>query len=180
MRNLINIIVEANEAIPSVMTSLADEIKGKSWETAKRLIVAKVGSVQRGERFDDDVADAVFLRVQRNAQIGRYGDEETIRRLGRDEKRLEGDEPMTLYRAAPRGAGIRPGDFCTTSKSEAGYYLHGGHTVQSRIVPRHDVIAVRGSMGDGQELIYLPVDYVEPEPRVYYDTFRDFYDSAQG
>ena len=31
---------------------------------AKRIVVSKVGSVGRGEQFDDDVGDPVFLRLR--------------------------------------------------------------------------------------------------------------------
>jgi len=166
--------------LPATLQALAGEIRGKSWEAAKRVVVAKTGSIGPYERFDDDLADAVFARVQRNAQVGRWTDEAEIFRLGRGARRLEGEGRMTVYRAAPRGGGIRPGDFAAGSAHEAGFYRHGGHVVQKAVVERRDLIAVDGSMGDGQEYIYLPEGYKAPEPVVFFQDFRGFYDAAHG
>lgn len=163
--------------IPSVLSSLANEIRGKSYETAKRIVVSKVGSVARGERFDDDVADAVFLRLQRNAQVGANTSEPELMASGRGAVRLTGDGTITLYRAAPKGSGIRPGDFTADTAAEAGFYRHGRNVVQSIIVPRHDVIAVKGAMGDGREYVYLPIGYEPAEPEVFFPSFKAFYDN---
>lgn len=165
-----------HELVPSILAPLAQEIRGKSYETAKRIVVSKVGSVSRGERFDDDVADAVFLRLQRNAQVGANTSEQELMASGRGAVRMTGDEPITLYRAAPKGTGIRPGDFTADTAAEAGFYRHGRNVVQSIAVPRHDVIAVKGAMGNGREYVYLPADYQPPEPQVFFDSFKAFYD----
>jgi hypothetical protein len=151
MRNLIN-IVESGQTLPKTLQNLGEEISGKSWETAKRIVVSKTGSVKRGEKFDDDLADAIFLRIQANSQRGQYDSEDDIWKLGRNARRLTGDHLITLYRAAPKGAGIRAGDFCASSKEEAGYYLHGGHVIHSIKIPPHDVIALDGKLGDGDEM----------------------------
>lgn len=179
MRNFIDIITEsAQPTLPDVMKRLAAQISTKTWDAAKRLIVSKVGSVQRGERFDDDVADAVFLRIQRTSQVGQYNSEEIVKGLNRKARRLEGDDTITLYRAAPKGGGIRPGDFCSPSKDETGYYMHGGHVLLTKKVPSRDVIAVDGTLGGGQELVYLPVGHEAIDPVVFYPTFRDFYEAS--
>lgn len=164
--------------IPTELTRLAKEIRGRSYETAKRIIVAKVGSVNRGERFDDDVADAVFLRLQRNAQVGGNTSEKELMASGRGAVRMTGDGSITLYRAAPKGAGIRPGDFTADTAHEAGFYRHGRNVVQSITVPMHDVIQVKGAMGDGREYVYLPRGYRAPEAKVFYNSFRAFFDDV--
>lgn len=173
LRRYIDILHEA-EGIPPELASLAKEIAGLSYEAAKRAVVSKTGSVDADERFPDDVADAVFLRLQRNAQVGRYT-EEDLQKLGRGAKRLSGDGTITLYRAAPRGTTIRPGDFTAASAHEAGFYTHGGNTIQSITVPRNDVFSVEGSVGGGQEFVYLPRGYVAPTPKEYFASFKDFY-----
>lgn len=178
MRILINII-ESGQTLPTTLQSLGKELSGKSWEAAKRIVVSKTGSVKRGERFDDDLADAIFLRIQANSQRGQYDREDDIGKLGRNARRLSGDHLITLYRAAPKGAGIRAGDFCSSSKEEAGYYLHGGHAIHIRKVPAHDIIALDGNLGDGDEMIYLPLDYSPVTPIEYYQTFHDFYIASQ-
>src|SRR6185437_2932301 len=126
--------------IPPALAPLARAIQGKTYETAKRIIVSKTGSVRPHERFDDSLADAVFLRLQRVAQVGVYSSEAVVKALGRGAERLSGDGLITLYRSAPPGVGIRPGDFCTDDRHEAGFYKHGGNRIQMRKVPRADVI----------------------------------------
>lgn len=164
------------DSIPEKIRPLADLISGKPFDAAKRHIVAQVGSVGRGEKFDDDVADAVFLRLQRNAQVGRYTDIADI--AYRKPKRLEGDGEVTLYRAAPKGGGLRPGDFMAGTKNEAGYYKHGANVVQSFKVARRDVVAVEGSSGGGQEYVYLPDGYKVGEVAEYFGSFREFFDAV--
>lgn len=162
--------------VPELLQPLAKLIKGKSFDAAKRAIVAQVGSVGSREKFDDDVADSVFTRLQRTAQVGRYTDEADL--AYRKAKRLEGDGDITIYRAAPKGGGLRPGDFAAGSKNEAGFYKHGTNVVQKFTVKRGDVIAVEGSSGGGQEYVYLPKDYKPTEPAVYFDSIREFYDTV--
>jgi hypothetical protein len=164
--------------IPDVLELLAKAIRGRSYETAKRIIVAKVGSVQPGERFADDVADAVFLRLQRNAQVGQNTSEIELQQLGRGAQRLSGTDPVTIYRAAPKGAGIRPGDFVADSTTEAGFYRHGGNVILKRVVARHDLIHLNGTMGGGQEYVYLPQDHVISTPVEHFGSFRAFYDAV--
>lgn len=170
---------ETNTAIPPELASLAEEVRSRGYEAAKRLVVAKVGSVARGERFDDDVADAVFLRLQRNAQVGRYAVEAEVMNLGRNARRLEGAGRIRLWRAAPRGAGVRPGDFAAGSREEAGFYCHGGNVVQAATVAREDVLLVDGSMGGGKEYVYLPRGHVPAEPRVHFESFAAFWREAR-
>jgi hypothetical protein len=170
-------MTESSTEIPAVLVPLAKEIRGLSYEAAKRKVVAKTGSVKPGERFADDVADAVFARVQRNAQVGSTNLSDL---RGRNPKRLQGDEPITLYRAAPKGATVRPGDFAAGTAHEAGFYTHGGHKIISTSVPRKDVIAVDGSSGGGQEYVYLPQGYVPPTPKEFFGSFREFYAKIQG
>lgn len=164
--------------IPPELEILAREVFGRGWNSAKRLVVSKVGSVARGERFDDDVADAVFLRIQQNAQVGRYALESEVESLGRNARRLTGEGTVRLYRAAPPGAGIRPGDFATENRAEAGNYRHGGHVLHIATVSREDVYAVDGSVGGGQEYVYLPRGYVRPEPIEYFPSFKAFFDAV--
>ena len=164
--------------IPEALRALAAQVRGRSYESAKRLIVSKVGGVGRNERFADDVADAVFLRLQRNAQVGRYDSEAVVRSLGRNARRLEGEGEITLWRAAPRGAGIRPGDFAADSRHEAEFYRHGGHVIQSARVARADVLAVDGSSGGGQEYVFLPRDHVPGEAVEHFASFQAFYEAA--
>lgn len=166
---------KSHERFPECLGALARELDGRGWDAAKRLVVSKVGSVGRGERFDDDVADAVFLRLQENSQVGRYASESLLSSLGRNAVRLPGGGAIELFRAAPPGSGIRPGDFAAASAHEAGYYLHGGNKVQRATVPRVDVFSVDGSMGGEREYVHLPVGYVAPVPVVYFRNFRDFY-----
>jgi hypothetical protein len=85
---------------------------------------------------------------------------------------------VALYRAAPRGCPIRPGDFAADSAHEAGFYVHGGNVVQRMTVPRGDVFAVDGSSGGGREYVYLPRGYEAPEPVEHFTAFRDFFDAA--
>lgn len=165
--------------IPDELKALARDVAGRSYESAKRLVVSKVGSVRRGERFDDDVADAVFLRLQRNAQVGRYASEEVLRGLGRNARRLEGEGDIELYRSAPPGAGIRPGDFVAGTAHEVGFYAHGGNVVHRMTVAREDVFGLDGSMGGGREYVYLPAGYVAPVPVEHFATFRAFYEAAR-
>ncbi len=137
-----------NDDIPKELAALAKEVSGKSYEAAKRLVVSKVGSVRRGaERFDDDVADAVFHRLQRNAQVGRYASEEVLRGLGRNARRLDGEGRIELFRSAPRGTGIRPGDFVADTAHEVGFYAHGGNVVHRLTVARADVFRLDGAAG---------------------------------
>lgn len=166
-------------SIPDELRSLAKQIRGLSYEAAKRAVVAKTGSVKRGERFADDVADAVFMRLQRNSQVGQNTSEDELLRSGRGARRLDGDEPITLYRAAPKGTTIRPGDFTAGSAEEAGFYTHGGNRVQTLTVPRHDVISIDGAVGGGQEYVYLPIGYVAPAPVAYFGSFRAFYEATR-
>lgn len=171
---------ESPDTVPPQLASLAREVRGLGWEAAKRLVVSKVGSVRRGERFDDDVADAVFLRLQQNAQVGRYASESELARLGRNARRLTGDGQITLFRSAPKGCGIRPGDFAAGTAHEAGFYRHGGNVVQSVNVPVDQVFQMDGSMGGGQEYVYLPRGYVPPQPKEWFGAFLDFFEAAHG
>ena len=165
--------------IPPALAGLADQIQKLGWEAAKRLVVSKVGSIKSGERFSDDVADAVFLRLQQNSQVGRYAEEADIFRLGRDAHRLTGEGSITLYRAAPKGSGIRPGDFATDTAAEAGFYRHGGNVIHTVTIPKTAVIAVEGSSGGGQEFIYLPHDYTPPQPIEWFADFRSFFEATR-
>lgn len=182
MRVFLNIIEGAADVsqIPRALSALAGEIQGKTWEAAKRIIVSKTGSIRPRERFDDDLADAIFLRIQARAQTGLYNTEEIIQRLGRNARRLEGPGKIKLYRAAPKGGGIRPGDFAAATPGEARNYVHGKNVVQSVTVPRGDVFAVDGSTGGDQEYVYLPPGHVPVEPIEHFDSFRSFYDAANG
>ena len=164
--------------IPDWLGWLAREVRGRRWDSAKRAVVAKVGSVGRNERFGDDVADAVFLRVQENAQVGRYASEAAVLALGRGARRLEGPGTITLYRCAPRGAGIRPGDFASDAAHEAGFYRHGGNVLHEATVPRDEVFQVEGTTGGGREYVHLPRGYVAPVPEVPFATFAAFYEAA--
>jgi hypothetical protein len=176
IRDIITLIENASvTTIPQPLAWLAVDIQGKRWEAAKRIIVSKTGSIRPGEKFDDDLADTIFLRIQENSQVGRYASEDIINNLGRGAKRLDGPGKITLYRAAPKGGGIRPGDFATDQKSEAGYYKHGGHVIQTAVVPREDCFYVNGRNGDGNEYIYLPRGYEAPTPIVWFNSFADFY-----
>ena len=166
----------ADQGIAECLEPLARLVCGKGYEAAKRAVVAQVGSVARGERFPDDVADAVFLRLQRVAQIGQYTDEKALEYRGA--KRLEGAGSIKLYRCAPPGVGIRPGDFAAGTKEEVGFYKHGKNVVQTSTVPRRDVIAVKGNCGGGQEYVLLPEGYVAPTPIEHYRSFRAFFDAA--
>lgn len=165
--------------IPPALAALAAQVGKLGWEAAKRLVVSKVGSVRPGDRFAEDVADAVFLRLQRNAQVGRYAPESEVFNLGRDARRLSGDDLITLYRAAPKGAGIRPGDFVADTAAEAGFYRHGGNVVQSIKVSRNTVIEVRGSSGGDREFVYLPPGYVPPPPMEWFADFKSFFEAAR-
>lgn len=164
--------------IPPFLRALAGEIRGRSYESAKRLVVLKVGGVGRNERFADDVADAVFLRIQRNAQAGSHDSEEAVHALGRNARRLEGSGTVVLWRAAPRGAGIRPGDFAACSRREAGFYRHGGHVIQNATVEREDVLALDGSVGGGQEYVYLPRGHVPGPASEPFGSFAEFHAAA--
>lgn len=163
-------------ALPQELSALAKDVKGKGYEAAKRAIVSKVGSVGRGEKFDDDVADAVFQRLQRNVQVGAISSEADLPQ-GRDAQRMEGSEPITVYRAT-EGATIRPGDYVANSEHEAGFYMHGKNRVRKLTVPQSDLISVRGAVGGGKEYIYLPKGYEAPTPKEHYKTFREFYDAV--
>jgi hypothetical protein len=165
------------EQIPSELTRLADKIKGKSYEAAKRIIANQVGSVKPGEKFSDDVADAIFKKLQRVSQRSPYATEEEIGKLGRDAKRLTGKEPMTVYRGTGR-AELRPGDFVAGTAGEARNYTHGGKSVREFSFPKEDFIAVKGSMGGDQEYVYLPKGYEPPAPIEHYGTLKDFHDAA--
>ena len=165
--------------MPWALTDLAMQIGGCSPAVARRRIVARVGSVRSGETFDDEVVDAVFMRIQARSQVGAYDSEEVLRSLGRDARRLEGDGDVVLYRAAPPGTTIRPGDFAAADKSEAGFYRHGGHKIIKMTVPRSDVFALRGSCGGGQEYVYLPKDYERPDVAEFFGTFAAFYEFAK-
>jgi hypothetical protein len=167
-------------SIPPELRALANEIRGKSWQAAKRTIVSKTGSIRPRERFDDDLADAIFLRIQARAQAGLYNTEAIVNGLGRNARRLEGPGKIKLYRAAPKGGGIRPGDFAAATPGEARNYAHGKNIVQSAVVPRVDVFAVDGSTGGDQEYIYLPRGHEPVEPVEHFDSFRSFYDAANG
>ncbi len=167
--------VKGSDAIPGILKPMASLIEGKGFEAAKRAIVAQVGSVGRSEKFDDDVADAVFMRLQRTAQVGRYNESDVAYRKA---KRLTGEGNITLYRAAPKGGGIRPGDFATDSKNEAGYYKHGSNVIQSAKVPRRDVIAVEGSSGGAQEYVYLPENHTPAKAVEHFKSFREFFDAV--
>lgn len=162
----------AAPAIPPALAALATLVRGKSFEAAKRAVVARVGSVQPRERFDDDVADAVFLRLQRVAQVGLNTDEAAL--AHRKARRLLGDGTITLYRAAPAGAGVRPGDFAAGSAHEAGFYRHSGNVIQSAEVPRSHVLVVEGSMGGGQEYVLLPPGHKAAEPEVHFADLKSF------
>lgn len=164
------------EPFPQELSALAKDIGGKSYDAAKRAIVGKVGSVERGEKFDDDVADAVFQRLQRNVQVGAISSEADLPQ-GRDAKRLEGSAPRTVYRAT-EGETIRPGDYVAGSEHEAGFYTHGKNKVRSLIVPSSDLISVRGAIGGGEEFIYLPKGYKATLPKEHFKTFREFYDAV--
>lgn len=164
------------EPVPACLSRLADLIRGKSFAAAKRAIVAQVGSVRPREQFDDDVADAVFLRLQRVAQVGAVASEAELAYRGA--RRLTGEGTITLYRAAPKGAGVRPGDFAAGTRAEAGFYKHGGNIVQAQRVPRGDVLAVEGSSGGGQEFVHLPEGYTAPTAAVFFDTFKAFFDAV--
>lgn len=129
--------------VPDVLRPLSSKIQGKKFDTAKRLIVAQVGSVDRGEKFDDDVADAVFIRLQRVAQVGTYTDESEL--AYRHAKRLDGEDVITVYRSAPKGSLLRPGDFASKNKHEAGFYTHGGNVIMPFKVKTCDLISVEGS-----------------------------------
>lgn len=164
--------------LPATLVDLARKLRGRSWEASKRLVVSRVGGVRPGERFADDVADAVFLRIQRTAQVGQYASEEALRTLGRNARRLEGEGTIRLYRCAPRGAGIRPGDFATDLPAEARYYAHGGHVLHALDVPRAEVFRVDGALGDGTEFVYLPRGHVAPEPKEFFPSFEAFWRAA--
>ena len=170
----------ADGLLPPVLARLSLEISNSSFERAKRKVVSKVGSVGRYDRFDDDVADAVFLRIQQNCQVGRYANEDDLMASRPGSCRLEGEGSIVLYRASPPGTGIRPGDFAAGSRDEAGYYTHGGHTIQKMTVPRRDVIAVPGAVGTGQEYVLLPEGYVPPVPQVWFADFHSFWSAARG
>ena len=94
--------------------------------------------------------------------------------LGREARRMEGDGEITLYRAAPKGEKIRPGDFATDSASEASFYKHGGHRIMKRSAPQKDVFCVRGSCGGGQEYIYLPTGHVRGPVSEFFGSFNEF------
>lgn len=172
------LLCEGIERAPPTLAHLATLIGGKSFETAKRIIVSQIGSVRSRERFDDDIADHVFLRLQRTSQVGQFASEDILVKLGRDARRLEGPGTILLYRNAPKGAGIRPGDFASDDKAECSYYKHGSNVIQSARLPREDVFVLRGSMGGGKEYVYLPAGYERPEPIVHFTSFREFYDAV--
>lgn len=161
--------------MPKTLMDLAMQISACSPTVARRRIVSRVGSVRSGETFDDDLVDTIFLRLQARSQIGAYDDERVIMALGRDARRLEGDGMIVLYRAAPPGSVIRPGDFAADSKEETGFYRHGGNRTIEMTVPRTDVFTLRGACGDGQEYIYLPKDYERPEVLEFFPDFRSFH-----
>lgn len=161
-------------ALPPELVFLARLVEGKSYGAAKRAIVAQVGSVEPREKFDDDVADAVFLRLQQVAQVGRYTSEADL--AYRQAKRLEGAGTIILYRSAPPGAGIRPGDFAAGTSHEAGFYQHGVNTLQCVSVPRQDVLSVAGSMGGGAEYVLLPIGHVPAVATEHFVSLRSFLD----
>lgn len=164
--------------VPAEMQHLANDAKKyKNIEDFKRSIVSKTGSVDEDELFDDDLVEAVFKRLQETSQIGRYADEGDIMRLGRNARRLEGNKPMTVHRAAPGGK-IRPGDMVTDLEGEARNYAHGDNKLITQNIPAKDLIAVDGSIGDGKEFIYLPSGYKAPEPKQYYKSFKDLHNEV--
>lgn len=168
-------ITQFIEVLPSVLLDLAKELSSRSRNSAVRHLVSRTGSVRREERFDDDVVDAVFLRIQSRSQHGLYDSEDVIMSLGREARRMEGDGEITLYRAAPKGVEIRPGDFATDSAGEASFYKHGGHRITKRRVPQKDVFCVRGSCGGGQEYIYLPPGHVRGPVSEFFGSFNEFF-----
>lgn len=164
-------------SIPESLKHFERVIRGKSYESAKRAMVAQVGSVNPREKFNDDVADAVFLRLQHVAQVGRYASEKEL--AYRQAKRLEGEGDVTLYRCAPPNSRLRPGDFAASTPREAGFYKHGINTIQAFTVKREDVIAVEGAMGGGHEFVLLPKGHVAVEPLVHFKSFRDFFEEVR-
>jgi hypothetical protein len=162
------------QTIPDDLHALATLVKGKSLTVAKRLIVAQVGCVARAEKFDDDVVDSVFSRLQHVAQVGRYTDEADL--AYRRAKRLDGEGEMTVFRAAPKGAKLRPGDFTTGTRQEAGFYKHGTNVVQKFSSLKQDLLAIEGSVGGGQEYVFLPKGCKPAEVIVHFPTFRAFFE----
>lgn len=167
---------EATE-IPPVLDNLVRLIAGKSFESGKRAVVSQVGSMAPREKAPDDLADAVFLRLQQNAQAGRYQSEKDL--AHRKPMRLEGEGDITVYRCAPPGAKLRPGDFAASTAHEAGYYKHGWNKVQAFTVPRQDLIRVNGSLGGAQELVLLPKGHVPLVPMDHFATFRAFFEAVK-
>lgn len=165
--------------MPPILVELAMQIGTCSPAVARRRVVSRVGFVQSRETFADDVVDAVFMRIQERSQVGAYDSEDAIMALRRGAYRMEGDGDIVLYRAAPPGAEIRPGDFAAESRHEAGFYTHGGHKVIKMAVPRSDVFALHGSCGGGQEFIYLPKDYERPDVAEFFGNFATFYEFAK-
>lgn len=163
--------------VPAVLHHLIKLIHGKSYEAAKRAMVAQVGSIKPREKFDDDLADAIFLRLQQVAQVGRYTTQSEL--AYRNAIRLVGEGDVTLYRCAPPGAGIRPGDFAASSPHEAGFYKHGVNKIQAMSVRREDVVSVDGSMGGGKEYVLLPKGHVFPSPVEHFKSFRAFFEAIQ-
>ena len=166
-------------AIPGELEGLANEIKGKSFDQAKRDIVSKVGTVEGKEIIPNDVANSVFSRLQKGAQVGEYTSEQEIMKLGRSAQRLTGDDTIKVYRATGRN-NIRPGDFVAGDVHEAGFYTKEGKNIKGFDIPKKDLISLKGSMGGGQEYIYLPKGYKPPEVKNYFNNFTDFYAQATG
>lgn len=168
--------LSAGTPVPDVLKHLVRLVEGKGHEAAKRALALQVGSVESREKIPEAVADAVFLRLQQNAQVGRYTTKKEL--SYRRPERLQGEGTITVFRSAPPGATLRPGDFAADTRHEAGFYKHGINKVQAFTVPRQDVLKVESSMGGGQEYVLLPKGHVPTVPVEHFASFRAFFDAV--
>ena len=171
--------VKGQGDIPKELSYLSKQSEGVSYETFKRRLVSNIGSVQRGEKIPDDVAQSVFERLQKTAQRGEFGDESTLFKDvgGRNPKRLVGDETITVYRATPV-KNLRAGDFVSQDKTEAGFYTSATKKIYPFDVKKSDLVSVEGSMGGGQELIYIPKGSKQGEAKGYFASPKEFWEST--
>jgi len=167
------------QEIPQDLLYLSKQADGVSYETFKRNLVRNIGSVDGKEKIPDDVAQSVFERLQKTAQRGEFGDESTLFKDvgGRNPQRLTGEETVTVYRATPVN-NLRAGDFVSPDKTEAGFYTSATKKIYPFEVKKSDLVSVEGSMGGGQELIYIPKGSRQGIAKEYFKTPKEFWESV--
>lgn len=167
------------KSVPEQLSYLEKQASGVSYETFKRNLVKNIGSVERGEKISDDVAQSVFERLQKTAQRGEFGDEATLFKDmgGRNPKRLVGDETITVYRATPVNK-LRAGDFVSPDKTEAGFYTSETKKIYPFQIKKSDLVSMDGSMGGGQELIYIPKGSKQGVAVEFFKSPKEFFDAV--